>query len=679
MGGFTLPSLPSVRSLLNTSPPLVYPSPSSTKHQRSRSGSTSDIDTPTRDRRASLSIGTLLPSSPSKHDDWEPLPSRVVCDIPGAFSRRNSITQNDGHHQQLLVSSPTRLTHRRAQSVLPNGSRRPYVSPMNRLHEISRNPPASASAISLPTLAELGDSAFDSTNEINGINGAHEDGYYPSASSSPNVRTRHRHGPFVSMIRPPSPVSPSSLLLPLPETQGGGGHERSFSSVPPPQAMPPGPVGVGGTGTMGIVGSMGPPALRPPTSPQRWSTQYVRPTGPLARRSTVSSTTSISAVSDVAVLATWSFPSLPSNPHLHTPDGGGGGSEIHRAHSTGKPSERLRERLQSLSALDTSSLPAPPPQPLSRASSTIRSSHPKALPTHLTPHHRHSRSSPTVLPLVPGTVSLSGPHDTRSHLPPPNPLLPPPRPQRRPTTSRLRQPNPLCMPIETNNLNQSGLGGLGGTGPAGALSSSPGSMISDSQGSSGSDLERYIDSSSNPSPTASVVSLPPPQTRKSQVSHHLPSASDAHVPLQPVSGVGESGRWWDGVSGRMKWATGVGRRRKSVDMSITTTTTMGTKTMGMRVTRSGPLTHKLDGLNISMDGGGKREDLMSGIGGGGGGIDKLRRGGGAGLDGGSVIGGVGIGLCVQLDRTHSSYAVSTEQDDDEDDDEDERYLSLDDI
>lgn len=515
MGGFAIPSLPSmpsmssVRSLLNTSPPLVYPS-NATPRPRPANDTT-----PTRARSVSRS-SARLPASPSTHDarsEWDlvdrgrrgsvhSLHDALPASMPSP-TRRPVVSVANG--------SPVRPGHRRAQSAVPQrlqgGSREKGhgygqgqgQGPLGRLHEISRNPLASSSCISLPTLCEIGpDASSDSSNV------PHGQAYGLNRYSAPNSpltipRTRRLSRPTpIHLLE--SDTSDSSGLGGSSFSTGGSkgkhrSHTRSTSSVPPPNSMLPPPA----------------PLARPPISPRSWSVQDVRPASTvgvpsgLGRRSSLSST---SSVSDVAVLATWSFPASP-------PKGPASRQDV--ARDTGQPSNQLRERLRLLSSIDTSvsssqstqsSQSCTPPKPV--AGSKPGRANPTTTPRAPALGHRHSHSSPNLLPLLP--VSLSGP-------PVPNmpfsssvhPLLPPPRPNRRPTTSRLRQPNPLSMPVDikpfvSHHHTPSGASGASGNSAASGFGggASPGSMISDtrSTGSSGSDVEPL------PSPTGSIVSLP---------------------------------------------------------------------------------------------------------------------------------------------------------------------------
>jgi len=411
-------SIPDVRALVDTSPPVFYP-PTRRDRSSSHTQPANPNDSPARPKiHPSASLGNFLPVNVSANDvsgEWK------------LVHRQASISEEK--------KTPTRPSHRRSQFALPPGlsqsqvapghsqlGRRPGPSPMGKLQEFSRNPLASASAISLPTLAEM---------EFDGLTPS------PSIPPSPMVRPRTRRCSRISMISPveaPSPVTASS-------------------SVPPPQ-------------NLSVHASMPPPArLRPPPSPRSWSTQEFPATRPKSlythsRRPSLGST---SSVSDVAVLATWSFPSSPEK-------GQEGQLPIVQ------PTSRLRDRLRSLSTLASSDL-STSPSTLSIPQIEEPSPRPKVIPPHLT--HQHSHSSPTPL----------------------QPLLPPPRGQRRPTGG-LRQPNPLAMPYSPSTL-----------------SSSPGSMLSDES------------SSICPSPTNSLESLPP-------------------VPTPPSLGAGEETKVWLGRRGR---------------------------------------------------------------------------------------------------------------------------------
>ncbi|CAD6579504.1 MAG: hypothetical protein TREMPRED_002511 [Tremellales sp. Tagirdzhanova-0007] len=429
-------SIDDVRLLVDTSPPVFYPP----KH-RNRSSSYSNNARPVSPSLPqlvpSVSVGNLLPASASANDVsgiWEPV------------HRRPSI----GDGGKGGASNPTRPHHRRAQSALPSTSNRAQISnhaqtqpqmrgrlapsPIGRLQEYSRNPLASASAVSLPTLAELEAQDPD-----------------PLIPPSPLVRPRHRpssRGSMISLVEQPPP-----------------GSAVFSSSVPPPQHS-----------------SMPPPSLptrsvpRPPPSPSAKSSRSVSECRLHAhpRRPSMGST---SSVSDVAVLSIWSFPSSPEK----------SGAAI--SHS----SERLKDRLRSLSLIDVSD-----PSPASIPSSPSIKGAPTC-PNPPAPHlsHRHSHSSPTPLQVLT------------------DPLCPPPRPQRKLTaTNRLRQPYPLSMPHESPAI----------------LSSSPGSMVSD-------DTSLLC-----PSPTSSLVSLPPP------VHSDVNSGSD------------DVNRGWLAIG---RW----GNRRQSVDIT----------------------------------------------------------------------------------------------------------------
>ena len=549
MGPFRLPelpSLPSVKSFINVSPPLVYPSPESKRRSRASSAASDHTvndgpclggwgagraggsrmaggneETPTRGRIYRHPSSSLLsyadPLIPEEAE-WEPLPPRRH-----QLHRRNSLGDGDNDTPHASPSRPQLGGHRRSQSAVP--TRRnllvplssPGLSPHGKLHDYARHPlaSASASAISLPTLAEICDSDGSDPGGagiFGGVTGRqtgmdlrsmqsspeqmspvssfpHGSSLssltFSSTSPSPMVRARPRPGSRTnsdSSISPISPVSlPSvphgdqaavaSLRLPPAVVEEEHRHRRSYSSVPPPQAMHP-------------------PAMRPPSSPRAWRGGV----GPRPARSRRESTAS---VSDVAVMATWSFPASPPRDPVARPGDTGDDSSTRQGHAMSKPSEGLRQRLRALSNLDTMrpmpsapasastttsfvtshtgsrsrhpslggpilssasvptlpglSLPSPSKPDLHRASTSIRPLS-KAIPPRMT--HRHSLSSPSPLMPVPPGPSVSGTpfpqagHHTYGRTGSPSNLDPlPTRHSRRPTVSKLRQPNPLSMPM----------------------------------------------------------------------------------------------------------------------------------------------------------------------------------------------------------------------------------------
>lgn len=483
LAGFTMPSVASVRSLLNSSPPLVYPTSSPSQRKLPRSDSTSAVVTPTRKDAGRAGGSAQLVESPpaiSTSGRRSIMGERTYGGQAGP-SRRNSASETTPERP----FAGDRPKHKRSHSVVSGAPRRPGPAPLGRLQEFSRNPLASVSAVSLPTLVELNGPTGENDTRID------------SVPPSPLSRPRHRRLSKSSMIDPrsSSTASLNETLSKVPQSTGSAlsrrnsaraGHQRTPSSVPPPQAMLP------------------PRLVRPASSPRSWSVQDARtdPRG-LSRRCSISST---SSVSDVAVLATWYFPDHPENRGRERDD------ETPQSTSTSHagPSNRLRERLQSLHALDTSSLPDITPKAVVNSADGSRTGPARPL-SHLPPHllrHRHSISTPNAALQSSSLISLSCPSDLRPNRPHVNPLLPPPRPPLRPTTSRLRRPNPLSMPTGLpTSQSQVSLVGAGVQVEHPAISSSPGSMISDSQSMlSYSD----IDASSNrtPSPTESTIPLP---------------------------------------------------------------------------------------------------------------------------------------------------------------------------
>ncbi|WVW85120.1 hypothetical protein I302_107157 [Kwoniella bestiolae CBS 10118] len=525
---FTLPSLPSgiLGGLIDTSPPVFYPTTRNTPtklsrtRSRSRSNATQTVDSPIQTIPPSPSLtpiksnqntglGSLLPASASVTDltgDWEPLPG-------GGLGEKRRLSTSSFNGTALgsracspppRLKTPTRPTHRRCHSALPASALPP---PTGKLQEfsISRNPLASTSAISLPTLIE----------------GQGE----PSHRSMPPSPLINPHSRKPSK----SKISPISLTLALEEEEGDDEdripelqftkpsleRSNSNSSVPPPNlsnsyaSMPPPPLNpINITYSPSSKNRMARSPTRPIASPRSWSVQDIHSLtgtprkGLHSRRSSIEST---SSVSDIAVLATWSFPDTPPKN-----DGIAAGdmiSDMDRGRGR-KPgsSERLKERLKNIPGIETGSFAFPssgslpslpkPPVPLgtsntdtpdSKTTTLVKPSRP--LPSYLRngSGHRHTHSSPNLLTIPTRQHGTMGPPALPSFSS--NPLFPPPKPvQRRPTTSRLRQPNPLSMPT---HQTQPSLGG--------------GKELGSSPGSTGSLSET---STLCPSPTASIKSLP---------------------------------------------------------------------------------------------------------------------------------------------------------------------------
>ncbi|WVF69106.1 hypothetical protein IAT40_003880 [Kwoniella sp. CBS 6097] len=510
---FSLPSLPSglFTSLIDTSPPVFYPAPSSSRNTptKPRARAQSTTDSPQRPREALPSpsrqqhVPDALPASASVHDfqgEWEPLASGGIGD------RRCSISAPPNMAQL----TPTRPTHRRAHSALPTAGRLSFstqpLGPTGRLTEISRNSLASTSAVSLPTLAE----GVVETPLTSARSGG-------SVPPSPLVRPRRRTSAKTSPISPSLNVSDdrTESLVDIPDLNVAKtvyNRQRAHSSVPPPHhpgessmpphhqagesSMPPPPLR-----PMNITYS--PSKARPPSrpliSPRSWSAQDIHSAagsrspsykGMHSRRASIESNSSVS-VSDVAVLATWSFPNK-NQPEHQEAENGDDVKEEDRGRRFG-PSERLKERLRNIPGVETGPFPSSSSvpslntaRPTKRSNTIVRPSRP--LPSHLTARHRHTHSSPNLLQ-IPGATIGSSMGPPAIPVSTSNPLLPPPKPvTRRPTTSRLRQPNPLTMATDSPGKQQHH-----GT----CLGSSPGSM------GSVSDTSTLC-----PSPTTSVKSLP---------------------------------------------------------------------------------------------------------------------------------------------------------------------------
>ncbi|WWC71143.1 uncharacterized protein I206_105096 [Kwoniella pini CBS 10737] len=534
---FSLPSLPSgiLGGLIDTSPQVFYPPTRNTPTKPSRARSTSkssvrsNIDSPSGQLiplpsptvtplGQNQNVGNLLPASASVKDltgDWEPLVSGGIAgnkrvsigsDLSAEYGGRSCSSPS-------TAKTPTRPNHRRSQSAQPATLSSPNSQyslpppPTGKLQEFSksRNSLASTSAISLPTLIE---------GELDG----------PGQTSKRSMPPSPLIRPFgARKISPVSPSMKSDLTLEEESDEDGDipklkfvksslGRANSTSSVPPPLVNRSTPDGYF---------TMPPPSLnsinityspsseaqnkstaKPLLSPRSWSVQDIHSLSnhpakdSYSRRGSISST---SSVSDIAVLATWSFP----NAITSTKDKRGQGDDVPERGRKPGHSERLKERLKNIPGIETGPLPisgslpnvnSPNHKLSSDGNSIIRPSRP--LPSYLRSGHRHTHSSPNLLTIprtsTPNRSGTMGPPALPTS--PSNSLLPPPKPvQRRPTTSRLRQPNPLSMPIKNLHRSQSQNSTSSGRK---ILGSSPDSTTSSSE-----------DSTLCPSPTTSIKSL----------------------------------------------------------------------------------------------------------------------------------------------------------------------------
>ncbi|KAI9634625.1 uncharacterized protein MKK02DRAFT_37505 [Dioszegia hungarica] len=481
----SFPSVSSLRNLLDPEPQVFYPAPKSPTRRRERERRDSTSSTRS---TASLQPGGQY-DSPARRTGLGRLEgaSRSAVDVTGwegvenpllELGRRHSLSLGSSGQKPVgragntevsspLRSSPSRPSHRRAHSALPTPGY-PYprpassAGPRGRLTEFSRNALASSSAISLPTLceSEVDDPADDQD------------------TTPLQTRLYRRLSTQATIIIPSPPLSPTSsyagsLPSPLSLNMSLGSHS-SNSSVdasdyfgrPEEEDSDRTPQPKRRMSTLGVslspkmASSVPPPQrvarLRPPPSPrslsdqparsrQRVRTQSLGPTLGMALplgRSVSAGTGSTVSTSDVAVMATWAFPSSPERmdpqPSAHM--------------GVGEPSGRLKERLQALSMLDTSSSSA-----VSEADSSTLDTPAERIttPAHTTqnrafqfpsPHlshlgHRHAQSSPHALagPCRPGRESTSGPPVAR------------PSHRRTLTPSRLRSPQLLSLPLEQTN------------------------------------------------------------------------------------------------------------------------------------------------------------------------------------------------------------------------------------
>ncbi|WWC88279.1 uncharacterized protein L201_003186 [Kwoniella dendrophila CBS 6074] len=599
-------------------------------------------------------LGNLLPASASLDDltgDWEPLPNGGLAEkrrlsISNSINNK-SVTETYGNGLLRYCSSPTKLpttttnttptrpVHRRCHSALPSTSSpststikgkikdeipSPLITGKLKEFSISKNPLASTSAISLPTLKE---GEFDENHhQPLWSNRQNQDGN-GSISPSPLVRPHDRKS-SKSKITPASPSLRSELSLDFkeeeeelvddtdqnelphdvkpPKIKSLKRHNTTLSSVPPPldsqphySSMPPpplNPINITYSPSSSKVRhrksfrttSISTSMTRPLLSPRSWSVQDIHSLSPSSsssssisstncdknkglhsRRSSVEST---SSVSDIAVLATWSFPNSNIDPTKVNDDDRDTDKkgDVERGRKPGPSSERLKERLRNIPGIETGSFRFPSSgslpllnnnnnnklergkdhKKLMRNNTTVIKPSKPILPPHLKIGHRHTHSSPNLLTIPSSTSSptlsrqgqgqgLMGPPSSSFSTPSVgNPAFPPPpKPvQRRPTTSRLRHPNPLSMSTNHHNhhhqtqtfltSSSTGIGSMG-------LGSSPGSGSIDSL--SLSDISSSTSASniySESSPTNSIKSLP-----------------SVNIPSDSEDGIGKQDKtWW---------------------------------------------------------------------------------------------------------------------------------------
>nr|KIR84355.1 hypothetical protein I308_05370 [Cryptococcus tetragattii IND107] len=514
---FSFPQFsPRVFSFIDTSPPVIYPAPKHNPLSKGHFKTSASIKTPTketsrlavppfsksqhRSSRHSIStakssegrgLGTLAASMSALdlNATWKPLPGGGLEEKRMSVERANS---------QL----PARPRHRRSQSAVQLPAKSFLsISPS----EFSRNPLASVSATSLPTLAELELPKEDLGVSASGPVISGDRIYMPP---SPIVKPKNRLSRGASIISTAStsgPLSPNMLMV----STFSDSDTRSRSLVPPPQPAST-------SQTQAAYASMPPPPLRPDPDSITYSPSrnVARPIPSLThsfqdappsrlsrpchqRRASVDSVASVE-LSDVAVMATWSFPASPSPEKQPRYAPSREPTQDHGKDKQPRQSTRLRERLKSLSGLGTSCGTSSNDGPHSNSSgktsmSTAESSETvirasKPLQSYLTGRHRHTYSSPNLVVHTP-----SGTGSPRATGPPSNALLPTLRPQRRTTTTRLRKPNPLSMHTSNSASTATLRRANSSTGAKGELSSSPESMISDT--------------TTCPSPTLSVCSL----------------------------------------------------------------------------------------------------------------------------------------------------------------------------
>ncbi|RXK39998.1 hypothetical protein M231_02638 [Tremella mesenterica] len=559
---FALPALPSgIVDLLDRSPPVVYPShransPANTptkrrdrecprgrersqSHSRSphhgRSHSISVVDPTSRHQIGGLG---LLPGASASVNDitslWQRVPRSTIPQppqIPDTPPRNGNLPLGSS---SVTTSTPPRPTHRRALSAIP-ATPDPFFafprqvtikhpSPMGRLQEYSRNPLASVSAVSLPTLAETDNQISSPTSPL-------------VRPVRPMSRASLIRTPLISPLLIPNdndrerePVSPMSIGSSLPD-------ERQFRLerdvfVPPPQPhqrRPWSPRSQSAqeinTIRQSVISSGSTNDQNTDTSSQeRNSDQGVSqpiPVGMLGLdgikgngdlKSGVPTHPSMSLrrlslqpkVSDVAVLATWSFPSSPTQPSLTRTQ------SLKHSHT----SKRLHDLANMSSNHLTLKAKTEIPPSMGRRLVNITHRH-----THSSPNLNHLldpspirlKSTPIPFPLLPGGLGTSTSSSTSSSSSGKNrqgieeteeekerrAMPPPPRPKLQEEPSALASYMAASLSFRNQNQNQTPI--IIPPTPDDRpkkLASSSGSMIS-------TDESGFM-----PSPTSSVFSLP---------------------------------------------------------------------------------------------------------------------------------------------------------------------------
>lgn len=487
VGRFTLPSLPSLPQsmldFLDPSPAVFYPP--SRPSSRGGAGTASCPSSPSprrKPRPLSMGDARILFAQPS------PLPPFNPTAHPHTDSPLEASTRGDRDKSPSEPSSPQlgtstrgqrpRPQHRRSHSAAPTPSTCGLFGPMplppTRALGDLRNPLSSASAASLPTLAE--DTEPRRPTPSSPLIPTDRQVIEPGVKRTLTL-PRGRRGAYPSLASSTSSMSMASVTI-----------TTSESSYDLPVASQ--------SSTLGA-------PRRARTTVRRESTHNVAFPKPLSpRRGAVPSSTS---VSDFAVLATWSEDAVAVPPR-----------GLSRSQSVTSPSNRLRERLRSLTALETG-IPTPrktaSPRPGFDSPATPRSTH--GTPGHGTPQ-RPGSSTPTsrndiIVPTSPTPTRHRAPRaHTHTHsLPEAMCLAPDSRlgmstmsntghgrssQTARPTTSRLRQPAQLSLasemppPSQPSWSRRSSL--LAPVSPL--LPSSPGSLMSDHGSSPSNSVESFM-------------------------------------------------------------------------------------------------------------------------------------------------------------------------------------------
>lgn len=343
-----LPSLPSLRNILDPEPQVLYP-PSAT-------------NTPLPSPSAKARIKNLPPVP----NDWTKEERGRTTSISSRHGLSASVVTNTGLTPSASTNNLARPTHRRAHSAMPLRAHA-HVHAQGRLTEYSlgNNPLASTSALSLPTLVEAEADAYIESGPSNHRRRGSRSSIHSNTSLPPSPRRPHASLP-----------NPTSVPLPVPRTTS----KRPVLSPRAWSVMDVRPIHEHELEAETISSAnknVNAPSRKGLTRHQSYST--TRPviassTPARPRLAAVSERRmSSSQVSDVAVLASWHFPDEGGGASSSITGGGGGKPGLKRTHAampSAGSSRDLADRLRSLAAIDTSSTTISSQSPSSTTNTT---------------------------------------------------------------------------------------------------------------------------------------------------------------------------------------------------------------------------------------------------------------------------------------------------------------------